>query len=101
MRAKRFELVWLRALEAIDLVMERAVSSGKYLPGDTWRGVPYAEHLARARAHLEFLSAGDTSEPHLEHAATRMLMALENYLQAGESRGAERTERAKEGNRDG
>ncbi len=60
---QRFEL----ALEAVDRVIERALSSGKYPPGDTWRGVPYAEHLAHARAHLELLSAGDTSELHLEH----------------------------------
>ena len=36
--------------------------------------------FAHARAHLNLLSAGDTSEPDLEHAATRMLMALEVFL---------------------
>ena len=76
MKPKRLKL----ALEAVDLVMERAVSSGKYPKGEPWRDVPCAEHVARARAHLELLSAGDTTEPHLEHAATRMLMALENYI---------------------
>jgi hypothetical protein len=48
--------------------------------GETWRGVPIAAHTAHARAHLKLLSAGDTSEPHLKNATTRMLMALENYL---------------------
>jgi hypothetical protein len=73
---KRFEL----ALEMVDQVIERALSSGKHPKGETWRGVPIAEHIAHAHAHLDLLSAGDASEPHLEHAATRMLMALENYL---------------------
>jgi hypothetical protein len=75
-KAKRFEL----ALEAVDRVIERALSSGKYPKDETWRGVPIAEHFAHARAHLELLIAGDTSEPHLEHAATRILMALENFV---------------------
>jgi DNA excision repair protein ERCC-4 len=34
-------------------------------------------HIERAAKHLEMLAAGDTSQPHLEHAATRLLMALE------------------------
>jgi|SRR6516162_3658282 hypothetical protein len=33
-------------------------------------------HVERARRHLELLAAGDSSEPHLAHAATRLLMAI-------------------------
>jgi hypothetical protein len=60
----RFEL----ALEAADRVIDRALSSGKHPKGEMWRAVPIAEHVAHARAHLELLKAGDTPEPHLEHA---------------------------------
>jgi hypothetical protein len=62
---KRFQL----ALEAVDRVIERALSSGKYPRMENWSSVPLAKHEAHARAHLELLSIGDTSEPHLEHAA--------------------------------
>jgi hypothetical protein len=34
-------------------------------------------HVERARMHLEALAAGDTSESHLEHAACRLLMAIQ------------------------
>ena len=34
-------------------------------------------HLERARRHLELIATGDNGEPHLAHAATRLLLALE------------------------
>jgi ERCC4-type nuclease len=46
-------------------------------PNDDGLTQPPAYHLERARAHLELLAAGDCSEPHLEHATSRLLMALE------------------------
>jgi dATP/dGTP diphosphohydrolase len=73
---RRFSL----ALAAVNAVIDGAMASRKYPPGDTWRECPVAEHLRHAVAHLRNLEQGDSSEPHLEHAATRILMALENYL---------------------
>ena len=73
---RRFAL----ALAAVEGVIERAVASRKYPPGDTWRECLVVEHLRHAAVHLRKLERGDTSEPHLEHAATRVLMALENNL---------------------
>jgi hypothetical protein len=73
---ERFSL----ALATINAVIDRAVASGRHPPGDTWREHPVVEHLRHAAAHLRKLERGDTSEPHLKHAATRVLMALENNL---------------------
>lgn len=78
-RKRRFAL----ALAAIETVIDRAIASGKYPPGDTWRERLVTEHLRHAVAHLRKLRCGDSSEPHLEHAATRILMALENHLTQG------------------
>jgi hypothetical protein len=78
-RKGRFAL----ALAAVEAVIDRALASGKYPPGDTWRERPVTEHLRHAVAHLRKLRCGDSSEPHLEHAATRILMALENHLAQG------------------
>jgi hypothetical protein len=77
-RRERFPL----ALAAINAVIDRAVASGRHPPGDTWREHPVVEHLRHAAVHLRKLERGDTSEPHLEHAATRVLMALENNLRS-------------------
>ncbi len=46
-------------------------------PGDDWRAYPPAFHIAKAERHLRLHREGDKSEPHLQHAATRLLMALE------------------------
>jgi hypothetical protein len=73
---RRFAL----ALAAIEAVIDRALASGKYPRGDTWRKRPVAEHLQHALVHLRKLRCDDSSEPHFEHAATRILMALENDL---------------------
>lgn len=45
--------------------------------GQDWRVLPAGFHLARARRHLDLLAVGDVSEPHLAHAACRLLMELE------------------------
>lgn len=55
---KRFDL----ALAAADRVIERALSPGKYPRGETWRGVPSAEHIVRARAHWKGLKAKRVTE---------------------------------------
>lgn len=66
-----------RALAAVEGVMRRALAAGKYPNDQTWKAVDSSEHVEHARVHLVSLEGGDTSEPHLEHAATRLLMALE------------------------
>jgi hypothetical protein len=48
----------------------------KYGP-DNWRRIPVAEHLNHAMTHILAYFAGDTQDHHLEHAACRMMMALE------------------------
>lgn len=45
-------------------------------PDDGWRGMPPSAHLLHAGKHLLMHDAGDTSEPHLRHALTRIAMAL-------------------------
>ncbi len=62
-----------RALAVIEAVMREGARTHA---GD-WRTLPAAFHIAHATRHLELLAAADRSEPHLAHAATRLLMALE------------------------
>src|SRR5690349_12670384 len=62
-----------RALAVVASVLER----GRVTHVGDWRELPASFHIDRARRHLDLLAQGDTSEPHLAHAATRLLMALE------------------------
>jgi hypothetical protein len=62
----------------VEAVMERGARTHQ---GD-WRALPAGFHLARARRHLDMLAAGDMSEPHLAHAACRLLMELERARNA-------------------
>jgi hypothetical protein len=62
------------ALVVVNRVMERGARTHR---GEDWRALPAGFHLARARRHLDLLVAGDESEPHLAHAACRLLMELE------------------------
>src|SRR5262245_38136020 len=48
----------------------------KYGP-DNWRSIPRHEHLNHCLAHVLAHLAGDSSDDHLGHAATRLLFALE------------------------
>jgi hypothetical protein len=68
------------ALPVIEAVMERGARTHQ---GEDWRTLPPGFHLARARQHLNLLAAGDASEPHLAHAACRLLMELERDAQVG------------------
>jgi hypothetical protein len=63
------------ALRAIGEVLESA-ALGKH-SDESWSQRTVQDHLARACSHLGRMAAGDTSEPHLIHAATRLLMAIE------------------------
>jgi hypothetical protein len=62
------------AIAIIATVME---SGSRTHPENDWRFHPAGYHIERARKHLALLAAGDNSEPHLAHTATRLLMALE------------------------
>jgi len=44
---------------------------------EDWRSHDAAWHADRAIKHIERWESGDDSEPHLSHAATRLLMALQ------------------------
>ena len=48
----------------------------RYEP-DNWRKIPQHDHLNHALIHLLAFNAGDRSDAHLDHAACRLLFALE------------------------
>jgi hypothetical protein len=77
--AMRVCLYFPTALRIVEAVMERGARTH---PGEDWRALPAGCHLARARRHLELLAVGDVSEPHLAHAACRLLMELERARDA-------------------
>jgi hypothetical protein len=56
------------------------MATGKYR-GESWRQTPVADHVANARRHLDAVEWTDRTKPHLIHAATRALMALEVQLE--------------------
>lgn len=53
----------------------------KYGP-DNWRKIPVNDHVNHAMTHLFASLAGDRQDDHLEHAACRILFALELALKA-------------------
>ena len=44
-----------------------------------WHAIPVADHVNHAIVHLLALAAGDTSDAHLDHAACRILFALDSH----------------------
>jgi hypothetical protein len=61
-----------RALVAV----ERVLAENEPHHGGAWRHQGVTEHVRHAMDHLGSREAGDRSEDHLGHAATRCLMAL-------------------------
>lgn len=53
---------------------------------NNWHLIPVKDHVNHALVHLLALSAGDASDAHLEHAACRILFALDQQL-AGRPKG--------------
>ena len=74
----RADLLPSKALLEVSKVMADGVK--KYGPGETWKQQPAEFHLNRALTHLFKVLDHDTTENHLAHAATRLLMALEIFL---------------------
>jgi hypothetical protein len=71
----RCDLLPPKAVLAVAKVLK--YGADKY--GDNnWRGIPLKDHLNHALTHLLAFQAGDTQDAHLEHAACRLLMALES-----------------------
>ena len=75
----RMDLIDAKALLKIAQVHKQG--GDKY--GDTnWRGIPVNDHINHALVHIYAHLAGDTSDEHLPHAATRMIFALAQELDA-------------------
>lgn len=72
--AYRLDLLPPQAILAVGKVLMKGI---KKYPKDNWRKISVDEHLNHAMIHLTAHFAGDTSEPHLDHAACRILFALE------------------------
>lgn len=73
----RCDLLPPLALLAVAKVLKHGAD--KYGPNN-WHKIPVADHINHALAHLYALAAGDTSDGHLEHAACRILFALDQQL---------------------
>lgn len=70
----RCDLLPPRATLAVAAVLKEGAE--KY--GDhNWHAIPIDDHLNHALAHVFAWLAGDQQDDHLEHFATRALMALE------------------------
>lgn len=62
-----------------------AYGAEKYAENN-WRLIPVESHLNHGIAHIMGYLAGDKSEPHLEHAARRLVSALELAIEQGTDR---------------
>ena len=80
--SERCDLLPPRALLAAARVL--AQGAAKY-GEENWRLLPVKDHVNHAIRHLLLSRTDDTSEPHLEHAACRILFALDEVLRAEEA----------------
>ena len=71
--------------EAVDKYGAMDDATGMTTSAPNWRAIPVNDHLNHAMAHILRHLSGDKSEDHLEHAATRLLFAVDISLgKAGE-----------------
>lgn len=71
------------------LAVAKVLQEGSVKYGDNnWHGIPVADHLNHAMVHVFASLAGDTQDDHLEHAACRILMALERQYMDREGKDA-------------
>lgn len=68
----RFDLVPPSSLKAVAHVLGRGAE--KYGESN-WKKITTNEHINHVLNHVNLYLLGDTSEPHLEHAMTRLMMA--------------------------
>ena len=77
---RAYHLVPPEALAQVARVLHHGyIKYGK----DNWRLIEADEHLNHAMNHIYLSLAGNVSEDHLAHAATRILMALELHTLNG------------------
>lgn len=76
----RFDLLPPRAtIKIAALFMEKSttIKGPRKYPKNNWRLLPCRKHLNHAVGHIFAFFAGDTSDDHLTHAASRLMMAME------------------------
>ena len=61
--------------EWLDEIATGLTAGAEKHPGETWQGIPAAEHAARALRHLSMWLAGDRSDSHIINASMRCMMA--------------------------
>lgn len=69
----RFDLMDANAMFALGKVLDEGA---KKYGVDNWRSIPTNNHLNKALIHIYAYLAHDTQDEHLEHAFTRLMMAL-------------------------
>lgn len=76
---KTLRVMYPDMLERIAKVMEYGATKangGKGYPTNNWRLIPQEQHINHALIHLYALDRGDVQDNHLDHALTRIMMAL-------------------------
>lgn len=69
----RFDLMNPQAMFALGKVLHEGAE--KY-GTDNWKHIPRKNHLNKALIHIYAYLAGDDQDEHLEHAFTRLMMAI-------------------------
>ena len=69
----RFDLMDPEAMFALGKVLHEGAE--KY-GTDNWKHIPCKNHLNKALIHIYAFLSGDTQDEHLEHAFTRLMMAI-------------------------
>lgn len=77
--ASPYRLDLMPPLAALAVAKVLRHGADKYGPNN-WHAIDVGDHLNHALAHLFAFLAGDGSDDHLEHAACRVLFALDQKL---------------------